>query len=72
MGFWKIKTAVIEMAKASGLELLKENEKNSLNTLTFGTGQMVKDAFNGGCDKFIICIGGSATNDGGAGMVRAL
>ena len=66
------KTAVIEMAKASGLELLKEYEKNPLHTSTFGTGQMIKDALNRGCDKFIIGIGGSATNDGGAGMVRAL
>ncbi|MBU2907357.1 glycerate kinase [Arenibacter algicola] len=66
------KTAVIEMAKASGLELLKEHEKNPLITTTFGTGQLIKDALNKGCNKIIIGIGGSATNDGGAGMVRAL
>ena len=66
------KTAVIEMAKASGLELLKEQEKNPIITTTFGTGQLIKDALNRGCTKIIIGIGGSATNDGGAGMVRAL
>jgi glycerate kinase len=66
------KTAVIEMAKASGLELLKEQEKNPLTTTTFGTGQLIQDALNKGCTKIIIGIGGSATNDGGAGMVRAL
>ena len=66
------KTAVIEMAKASGLELLKEPEKNPLTTTTFGTGQLIKDALNKGCNKIIIGIGGSATNDGGVGMVRAL
>lgn len=66
------KTAVIEMAKASGLELLKEPEKNPLITTTFGTGQLIKDALDKGCNKIIIGIGGSATNDGGVGMVRAL
>ncbi|MCK0188983.1 glycerate kinase [Arenibacter sp. F20364] len=66
------KTAVIEMAKASGLELLMEQEKNPLLSTTFGTGQLIQDALNQGCTKIIIGIGGSATNDGGAGMVRAL
>jgi glycerate kinase len=66
------KTAVIEMAKASGLELLKEYEKNPLMTTTYGTGQLIKDALDRGCTKIIIGIGGSATNDGGAGMVRAM
>ncbi len=65
-------TAVIEMAKASGLELLKEEEKNPLLTSTFGTGQLIKDALDRGCKKIIIGIGGSATNDGGTGMVSAL
>ncbi len=65
-------TAVIEMARASGLELLKEPEKNPLITTSFGTGQLIKDALNKGCNKIIIGIGGSATNDGGAGMARAL
>ncbi|MCM4153099.1 glycerate kinase [Arenibacter sp. N53] len=66
------KTAVIEMAKATGLELLKEDEKNPLITSTYGTGQLIKDALESGCNKIIIGIGGSATNDGGAGMIRAL
>jgi glycerate kinase len=66
------KTAVIEMARASGLELLKESEKDPLITTSFGTGQLIKDALNKGCNKIIIGIGGSATNDGGAGMARAL
>jgi len=66
------KTAVIEMAKASGLELLKEHEKNPLLTSTFGTGQLIRDALDRGCTKIVIGIGGSATNDGGVGMVRAL
>ncbi|MCM4170905.1 glycerate kinase [Arenibacter sp. TNZ] len=66
------KTAVIEMAKASGLELLQEDEKNPLLTSTYGTGQLIRDALENGCTKIIIGIGGSATNDGGAGMIRAL
>ena len=66
------KTAVIEMAKASGLELLKEHEKNPLLTSTFGTGQLIRDALDRGYTKIVIGIGGSATNDGGVGMVRAL
>jgi len=66
------RTAIIEMAKASGLELLKEEEKNPLTTSTYGTGQLIKDALDKGCKKIIIGIGGSATNDGGAGMIRAL
>ena len=66
------KTAVIEMAKASGLELMKEVEKNPLTTSTYGTGQLIKDALEKGCNKIIVGIGGSATNDGGAGMIRAL
>lgn len=65
-------TAVIEMAKASGLELLRENEKNPLVTTTYGTGELIKDALNKGCKKFIIGIGGSATNDAGTGMLKAL
>lgn len=66
------KTAVIEMAKASGLELLEDREKNPLITTTFGTGQLIKDALDKGCRKLIIGLGGSATNDGGSGMVKAL
>ncbi|EMT38830.1 glycerate kinase [Thermoanaerobacter thermohydrosulfuricus] len=66
------KTAVIEMAAASGLYLLKDYERNPMITTTYGTGQLVKDALDRGCRKFIIAIGGSATNDGGAGMAMVL
>ncbi len=65
-------TAIIEMARASGLELLKPEERNPLKTSTYGTGQLILDALNQGCRHFIIGIGGSATNDGGAGMLQAL
>ncbi len=68
----KGKTAIIEMAKASGLELLNENEKKPLISSTYGTGELIKDALDRNCSKIIIGIGGSATNDGGMGMVRAL
>lgn len=66
------KTAVIEMAKASGLELLKPSERNPLKTTTYGTGELIKDALTRGCRKIIVCIGGSATIDGGMGMAQAL
>jgi len=66
------KTAVIEMAEASGLTLVPENQRNPLITTTYGTGQLIKIALDQGCRKMIIGIGGSATNDGGAGMVQAL
>lgn len=66
------KTAVIEMAEASGLTLVPENKRNPLITTTYGTGQLIKFALDQGCRKMIIGIGGSATNDGGAGMVQAL
>ena len=65
-------TAVIEMASASGLPLVPPDKKNPLITTTFGTGQLIKAALDYGCRKMIIGIGGSATNDGGAGMVQAL
>lgn len=65
-------TAVIEMAAASGIELLKPEERNPLQTSTYGTGQLMIDAINKGCKKIIIGIGGSATNDGGIGMAKAL
>jgi len=66
------KTAVIEMAEASGLTLVPENKRNPLITTTYGTGQLIKFALDQGCRKMIIGIGGSATNDVGAGMVQAL
>jgi glycerate kinase len=66
------KTAVIEMAAASGLPLLKEQERNPMATTTFGTGQLIKAALDAGATRLIVGIGGSATNDGGAGMAQAL
>lgn len=66
------KTAIIEMAVASGLVLLKENERNPLLTSTYGTGLLIKDAIDKGADKIILGIGGSATNDGGLGILEAL
>ena len=65
------KTAVIEMAAASGLPLI-ENRKNPLDASTFGTGLLIKDALDKGCEKIILGLGGSATNDGGAGVAAAL
>lgn len=66
------KTAIIEMAKASGLTLLSPQERNPMLTSSFGTGEMIADALNRGCRKILIGIGGSATNDGGTGMLQAL
>ncbi|MFC2140106.1 glycerate kinase [Candidatus Auribacterota bacterium] len=66
------KTAVIEMAAASGLPLIKTSERNPLKTTTFGTGQLIKKALDLNVSKIIIGIGGSATVDGGAGMAEAL
>jgi glycerate kinase len=65
-------TAVIEMAEASGLPLVKEKDRNPLTATTYGTGELIVDAINKGAQKIIIGIGGSATNDGGAGMAQAL
>lgn len=65
-------SAIIEMAQASGLTLLSTDELNPLQTSTFGTGQMIMDAFSRGCRRFIIGLGGSATNDGGTGMLEAM
>lgn len=66
------RTAVMEMSAASGLPLLRADERNPLKTTTYGTGQMILDALGRGCRKFLIGIGGSATNDAGVGMLRAL
>jgi len=65
-------TAVIEMAAASGLPLVPPEKRNPLVTTTYGTGELVRAALDRGCQKLIIGIGGSATNDGGAGMAQAL
>ncbi len=71
-GILKNNTAVIEMAAASGLPLVPEEKRNPMTTTTYGVGQMIKDAMERGCQNFIIGIGGSATNDGGIGMLEAL
>lgn len=71
-GILKDNVAVLEMAASSGLTLLKEEERNPLITTTYGTGQMIRAALDKGCKKILIGIGGSATNDGGAGMAQAL
>ena len=65
-------TAVIEMASASGLTLVAPQERDPLRTTTYGTGQLIHTALEAGCRRLIIGIGGSATNDGGAGMAEAL
>ena len=65
-------TVVIEMAQASGLPLLQEKERDPRKATSYGTGQLIKHALDNGYRKFIIGLGGSATNDGGAGMLRAL
>ncbi len=64
--------AIIEMASASGITLVKEELRNPLNTTTYGVGEMIKDAISKGIRNFIVGIGGSATNDGGFGMLKAL
>ncbi|MFA5689494.1 MAG: glycerate kinase [Kiritimatiellales bacterium] len=66
------KSAVLEVAKASGLPLLKKSELNPLKTSTLGTGELIKNALRRGVKIFTIGIGGSATNDGGMGMLAAL
>jgi glycerate kinase len=66
------KTAVIEMAAASGLMLVPENQRNPMLTSTFGTGQLIRAALDQGVEKIIVGIGGSATNDAGVGMAQAL
>lgn len=66
------KTAIIEMAVISGLPLVPVEERSPLQTTTFGTGELIKDALEKGCRNFIIGIGGSATNDAGLGMLQAL
>lgn len=65
-------TCVIEMAAASGLYLIEASERNPLVTTTYGFGQLIKAGLDLGCRRFILGIGGSATNDGGAGMLQAL
>ncbi len=68
----KENTAIIEMAQASGITLLKKEELNPMLTSTFGTGQLIIDALEHGAQKIVLAIGGSATNDGGAGLAQAI
>lgn len=65
-------TAIMEMSAAAGITLVNERERNPLNTTTYGVGEMIRDAIDKGCRHFIMGIGGSATNDGGIGMLQAL
>ena len=65
-------SAIIEMATASGLPMVPTEKRNPLNTTTYGTGELIKDALDRGYRKISIAIGGSATNDGGMGAMRAL
>ena len=65
-------TAVIEMAEAAGINLIPREQLNPMKTTTYGVGQMISDAMDRGCRSFLIGIGGSATNDGGVGMLQAL
>ena len=65
-------TAVMEMAAAAGITLIADAQRNPLETTTYGVGELIKDAIGKGCRRFIIGIGGSATNDGGIGMLSAL
>ena len=66
------RTAVIEMAAASGLPLLTESERNPMHATSYGTGQLIRAALDDGCKSIILGLGGSATNDGGLGMAQAL
>lgn len=66
------RTAVIEMSAAAGITLVPADKRNPLETTTYGVGELIKDAIVRGCRHFIVGIGGSATNDGGTGMLTAL
>ena len=65
-------TAIIEMAAAAGITLISQEDRNPFYTTTYGVGELIKSAIREGCRKFVIGIGGSATNDGGVGMLQAL
>ena len=65
-------TAVMEMASVAGLPLVPREQRNPMKTTTYGLGEMIRDAVEQGCRHFLIGIGGSATNDGGVGMLQAL
>lgn len=66
------RTAIVEMSGAAGITLVSDAERNPMNTTTYGVGEVIRDAIKKGCRRFIVGIGGSATNDGGVGMLQAL
>lgn len=66
------KTAIIEMSQAAGITLISADARNPMHTTTYGVGEMIRHAISRGCRRFIVGIGGSATNDGGIGMLQAL
>lgn len=66
------KTAILEMAGAAGITLVPPEKRDPLKTTTYGVGEVIRDAIGKGCRRFVIGIGGSATNDGGVGMLQAL
>lgn len=68
----KSRTAVMEMSAAAGITLVPAGKRNPLKTTTYGVGEMIADAIRKGCRRFIVGIGGSATNDGGIGLLQAL
>ncbi|MFP3519828.1 glycerate kinase, partial [Pseudomonas sp. SIMBA_077] len=65
-------TAMIEMAEASGLQLVAPGQRDACSSTTYGTGELVRAALDAGAQRIILAIGGSATNDGGAGAMQAL
>ncbi len=65
-------TAIVEMSAAAGITMVPDGKRNPLYTTTYGVGEMIRDAIRKGCRRFIVGIGGSATNDGGVGMLQAL
>lgn len=71
-GILKDKTAIVEIAEAAGLTLVKADKRNPMYTTTRGVGEIIRDAVKKGCRNFVVGLGGSATNDGGVGMLSAL
>ncbi len=65
-------TAIIEMAEASGLQLVPPGQRDACISSTYGTGELIRAALDAGAQRIILAIGGSATNDGGAGAMQAL
>lgn len=72
LGLTESGVGIVELSEASGTRLIKDSELNPMITTTYGTGQLIKAALEEGCHKIIVCLGGSATNDGGVGLLQAL